>query len=469
MVNYFKPAKTKKATGQNITVRIDKLDHHGVGVAIDSKSKKSIFVTGALPGELVEAKVVEQKSKFSRAKLTKVIETSAERVAPLCKHFWQCGGCDLQHLSQAAQLAFKQEKVKTLFSRQGVSSLLSWQAPLVSMPYQYRRKARIGVQYNKRNQPIVGFRQQGSNNLISIKKCEVLPNEASSISEKLASVISKLSQKKSVGHVEVLISEHKLDSRIEPLITLVIRQLVKLGSKDRRLWVNAATQNQWHLVIDDGNLLQSIYHPFETSELGEAGEIGGDVKQASTLTYQLFDKTNIQFTPDNFIQVNGKINDLMVAQAIDWIAPTINDTVLDLFCGLGNFSIPFAKLTKSLIGVEGVDDMVQKAAQNAVNNGLTNCQFYQADLNAPWFDKEWATRHFNIVLLDPARAGAFEAVSNIVKIKPQKILYVSCEPTTLAVDAEKLISAGYQVQKISIMDMFSQTKHIETMVLFSRK
>lgn len=482
MVNYFKPTKNKKSTGQSLRLKIDKLDHHGIGVAVDRKTRKPIFIPGSLVGELVEAKVVDQKNKFSRAKLTKVIEPSAQRLKPKCKHYWQCGGCDLQHLSIDEQLAFKREKVQSLFARQGFKEPLPWQDPLISEEYQYRRKARIGVQYNKLNQPIVGFRQLASNNLIPIKSCEVLAPEAMSVFTDIELILSKLSQKKSVGHVEVLVSEGpESENSDNKLLTLVVRQLIKLTKKDQKVWTEAAKNNKWNLVLDEGATLRSIYHPIKNcEEINSEGVTNVEVKDklqskdfkqqnnALELSYSLFDKTQIFFLPNNFIQVNAKINDLMVAQAIDWLKPTKEDKLLDLFCGLGNFSLPFAKLTKSVVGVEGIDDMVTRASENATRNHLTNCNFYQADLNAKWADNTWAKQLFDIVILDPARAGAYEAIAEVLAIKPAKILYVSCEPSSLALDAERLNSADYSLTKIAIMDMFSQTKHIETMVLFSR-
>ena len=176
----------------------------------------------------------------------------------------------------------------------------------------------------------------------------------------------------------------------------------------------------------------------------------------------------LQFKPEHFIQVNAQINERMVAQAIEWLSPEQDDRVLDLFCGLGNFSLAIAEYVNEVVGVEGVQDMVQQAQLNAQQNNIENCHFYQANLNTDWHEQAFSKGDFSKIILDPARAGALEACQQLVDFKPEKLLYVSCEPSTLAVDAAFLIKQGYLMTKIVLIDMFSQTKHVETMVLFER-
>jgi 23S rRNA (uracil1939-C5)-methyltransferase len=186
------------------------------------------------------------------------------------------------------------------------------------------------------------------------------------------------------------------------------------------------------------------------------------------LSYVLEDEINIHFSNTDFIQVNQQVNLRMITQALDWLKPEANDQILDLFCGLGNFSLPLAKRVAKVVGVEGVQLMVNKAQANAQLNNIDNCQFYQADLNSQWLSNSWAKNNFTKVLLDPARAGAEQAVEQITQLNVATILYVSCDPTTLAIDSQHLLEKGYSIVKIGLIDMFSQTKHVETMVLFQR-
>ena len=185
------------------------------------------------------------------------------------------------------------------------------------------------------------------------------------------------------------------------------------------------------------------------------------------LNYALTDTIDIGFTVHDFIQVNHLVNQQMVEQAQAWLALDESDVVLDLFCGLGNFSLPIAQQVNSVVGIEGVESMVEKAQENALKNNLSNCHFYQADLNSDWQNQSWVKQKYTKVLLDPARAGAYQALVQLLTFKVDKILYVSCDPASLARDAKLLIEHGYKIEKIALMDMFSQTKHVETMVMFS--
>lgn len=456
MATFFQPTKKETLKNKEFTLTINRLDPQGCGVGL--YQKKSVFVENTLPGEVVQVKVVEQNSKFIKATLLKVITESIERDTPPCKHFVQCGGCDLQHLIHSAQLDFKQKKVSQLFERAGFDNILPWQAPILGEAFNYRRKARIGVQYNKHGEPIVGFRKRSSNNLITIKQCSVLEHEISTIFPLLNDVLKQLSANKSVGHIEVIHVN---------ITCVVIRQLVNMPNEDKALWLQAAKENEWNVFVDNGKVTLPL--------------IDNDARASSStnhLFYPLLENTEnptqINFSSDDFIQVNDSVNQQMVEQALTWLSLSKEDHVLDLFCGLGNFSLPIAKQVTSVIGVEGVEAMVNKAMNNAEFNKVANCQFYQADLNSEWNNvnnptkNSWHQQSFNKILLDPARAGAEEAVQQLAKFKAEKIVYISCEPSSLARDAAILIKQGYKIKKITLMDMFSQTKHIETMVLFEQ-
>jgi 23S rRNA (uracil1939-C5)-methyltransferase len=251
--------------------------------------------------------------------------------------------------------------------------------------------------------------------------------------------LPKLSGKNAIGHIEIIAANNN---------AVVVRQLSKMSKTDKQLWLQFADENQYSVYIDDGK---------------QVTPLSGD----SVLSYALTATLDIEFSATSFIQVNHNVNQNMVKQALAWLNLEKDDVVLDLFCGLGNFSLPIAQCVQSVVGIEGVQDMVLRAGDNAKANGLSNCQFYQADLNSEWESQPWALSTYTKALLDPARAGAYEALTQLIKFNIKKLLYVSCDPASLARDTKLLVEHGYKIEKIAIMDMFSQTKHVETMVMFS--
>jgi 23S rRNA (uracil1939-C5)-methyltransferase len=465
MANYFKAAVKAQALPQLLTVTVEKLDMNGVGVA--RWQNKPIFIPGALPNEVVEVKIIEQKSKYSRAKLISINKKSHSRATPQCLHFGVCGGCDLQMLDLEEQLLFKQQKITDLFSRSFSTpnlndkintSALPWEVTIKSSPWHYRRKARIGVQFDKKSQATIGFRQKSTNHLAAIKSCPVLVEPLNAIFPLLKRLLAQLTVKSAIGHIEVIqadIVDTDSDNKISDKIVLIVRQLRTMSEPDIGLWQSAAQKNNWHVIIDDGDKQQPLIILKENTP--------------TVLSYELVDNSKIYFSSSDFIQINHDVNNAMINQALAWLNVSSSDNVLDLFCGLGNFSLALAKYAKYVVGVEGVQGMVDKAIRNAQVNDFDNCKFYQADLNSHWLLKSWAKGDaFDKVLLDPARAGAEEAVRQIAELKIPSVLYVSCDPATLARDSAVLVSQGYKLEKISLMDMFSQTKHVETMVLFTR-
>ena len=437
MARIFK-ATRKKAPEQAISVTVERLDQHGRGIA--SYGKKAIFIDGLLANEQATVTIVEQNSKFARARVNTRKVDSEYRVKPECRHFYTCGGCDLQHLAYQQQLSFKQQKLEQLFSRQHIPIDLPWQQALTGSAYHYRRKARIGVQYNKNNQPIIGFRQSETNTLASIKHCPILVDDFQEIFSDLTRVLTQLKAKKSVGHIEVLAVNKNV---------LVIRQLMALTKYDQQQWLAFEQQHNLVIYIDDGKQVVPL-------------------SKAVELYYQLANNIKITLEVKDFIRVNHGINKEMVQQALTWLQLNSDDIVLDLFCGLGNFSLPIAQQVKQVVGVEGVSAMVNKAQANATLNNIENCQFYQADLNASWSKQLWAQQAYSKAVLDPARAGANEALKQMITLNIDTILYISCDPQSLALDTKLLVAQGYKIEKIALVDMFAQTKHSETMVLFRR-
>jgi len=469
MANFFK-AKTIKpaqtATKELLTITIEKLDLNGCGVAY--YKKKPVFVNGSLPQEKVDIRLIEQKNKYARGKLLTVNNPSKSRVLAKCQHFSLCGGCDLQHLDYEEQLNFKQNKVIELFSRSGIAAntieQLLWQAPITSSQWHYRRKARIGVQFDKNAKAIIGFRQKATNQLVAVKSCPVLVEPAADIFPLLTALIDQLSVKKAIGHIEVLYADsacqdlaNAAPDKSSKALVLVVRQIRAINEHDRNIWQKYANKNHWQVYFQEDN---------------QSEQENSSKNAANSLSYSLVDNLKINFSSNDFVQINQQVNVAMVEQALSWLTLETNDQVLDLFCGLGNFSLPLANKVSQVVGVEGVQSMVDKACANASFNHIDNCRFFQADLNTQWLankeSNQWSNNPFTKVLLDPARAGAELAVEQIVKMAIPTILYVSCEPTTLARDSQLLLSQGYKIEKIGLIDMFSQTKHVETMVLFKR-
>jgi len=479
MANFFKVSTKKPVNAQDkqkLTVKVDRLDLNGCGVAYCKN--KPVFINGTLPNENVEIKLIEQKNKYALGKLLAINKASKSRVTAKCQHFTLCGGCDLQHLDYSQQLNFKQNKIIELFSRSGIAANvlkeLAWQEPIMSLQWHYRRKARIGVQFDKKSQATIGFRQKATNQLVAVKSCPVLVEPADNIFPLLKELITKLSVKKSIGHIEVICTDipHLENSLIDKSnespkkLTLIVRQIRAINEHDRKLWQEYADDNNWHIYFQED----------ESSKNELKNKDNDSACVDNDLNYRLVDDIQINFSNTDFIQINQQVNLAMVKQAIAWLMPEPDDHILDLFCGLGNFSLPLANKVSRVIGVEGVQSMVDKATANAAFNNIDNCSFFQADLNSQWLtnessnkeSKKWAKSKFTKVLLDPARAGAELAIEQVIKLDIPVALYVSCEPTTLARDTQLLLLNGYKIKKIGLIDMFSQTKHVETMVLFSK-
>ena len=483
MANFFKVSTNKNSSKVSLIAQVTRLDDNGCGVA--NLQNKPLFIQGALPNETVEVKVFEQKNKYARAKLINIKQASVDRVKPKCLHFGVCGGCDLQMLAVEQQLPFKQQKVMAIFSRyfpemHQDTKLLPWQASITSSPWHYRRKARLGVQFNKKAEAVIGFRQKATNQLVAIKSCPVLVEPLSDIFPILKNILAKLTVKAAIGHIEVIYADiDNADDRI----TLVVRQLKPINKQDVILWSTSAIQQYWQVIIDDGESQKNISsHQFIVPPITKTDSHSHENNGAHSLSYRLPQSITayqdnqgkvrpikLNFAHHDFIQVNHHVNLAMIEQALLWLQIEPSDNMLDLFCGLGNFSLAMATLADKVTGVEGVQAMTDQANRNAQGNGINNCQFYHSNLNEPWLEQSWAKQNFDKVLLDPARAGAEQAVQQIAQLKIPIILYVSCDPSTLARDSQLLMSCGYQLEKISLIDMFSQTKHIETMALFRLK
>ncbi len=434
----FYSAKQRVTTKQRITVTIEDLDPFGQGVA--RHNGKAMFVSGALPGEQAEVMVVEDKRQFSRAKAKKIMQPSAQREKPRCVHFGVCGGCQQQHAAIALQEASKARALSRMLSRDAplpvrVDEIISGNT------WGYRRRARLGLQWQPKQQRLqMGFRQAATNDLVELTQCPILVPELEALLQPLHQCLSSLQAARRLGHVELVLADNG------PV--MVLRHLDALSAGDRAKLERFSHEHQLMLYLADGSdSLQPLgdYAPF----------------------YQSFD-LKLTFSPQDFIQVNDGVNQQMVTKAIEWLDLQPGDRVLDLFCGMGNFTLPVGKFVQNAVGVEGVAALVHQAAYNAELNNLKNVRFFQHNLEEDVAHQPWAAQGFNKVLLDPARAGAAGVMSHIVKLAPQRVVYVSCNPTTLARDSQALLSAGYHLERVAMLDMFPHTSHLESMVLFSK-
>jgi tRNA/tmRNA/rRNA uracil-C5-methylase (TrmA/RlmC/RlmD family) len=439
MANFYTQQK-KKLTKQKLTVTIASLDAFGQGVA--SYKGKTVFVKSALPDETVDIELTEDKKNYAKAKVIRYHNQSQNRVKPQCQYYQQCGGCELQHIAPHLQQQAKYNALINLLQKETGQSLanITQNSPIIiaDQPYDYRRRARLSINIVK-GELVIGFRQAESNKIINIKRCPILVNELDTLLIPLQSIFSNFKQKKALGHIELI--------SVDSGIIIVLRHTMPLLEYDANLLKEFAENYNLSLYFHGKDLVH----------------ITGNTEH-----FYLINHLKLTFSPLDFIQVNCKINQKMINQALDWLTLQPTDQVLDLFCGMGNFSLPIATLSKTVTGIEGIDALVEKAKFNTILNSNRICaetNFLASNLDDTQQFSIWSQSQFNKVLLDPARAGALNAVIEIAKLAPSKIVYISCNPATLARDSKQLIDAGYKIAQVAILDMFPQTKHIESMLL----
>ncbi len=431
--------------GERREVEIVSLSHDGRGIArIDGKV---VFVDGALPGERVILALTKRRRHLDEARLVEVLAPSPERVTPGCTHFGVCGGCSLQHLSAAGQLAAKQGQLLEDLERIGRVRPQRILAPVEGPSWAYRRRARLGVKYvHKMGRVLAGFREREKPYLADVRRCAVLAPGLEGLPEELAALVGTLSIRDRVPQVEVAAGDEAA--------ALVFRVMQPPSADDLERLADFGTRRGLQIFLQTGG-------PATIAPLGAA---------AAPLTYSIdgFD-VRIGFGPADFVQVNRSINAAMVAAAAAALDPEPGDAVLDLFCGLGNFTLPLARRAGTILGVEGDAGLVEKARANAAANGIDNAAFHAANLFEPAGFGAWADRRFDLVLLDPPRAGAEEAVRRMAHWSPRRVVYISCHSGSLARDAGVLVaSQGYELAAAGVMDMFPHTTHVESMAVFRR-
>ncbi len=422
---------------------IESLDHDGRGVT--HVGGKAVFVDGALPGESVSFRRLRRRRRHDEAVVTEVHRASPERVAPRCRHFGTCGGCSLQHFSHAAQLEAKCRIVAEALERIGGVEPRRWLAPLTGPVWGYRRRARLGCRHvDKKGRVLVGFRERGSPLLADLASCEVLAAPAGALLGALAELVGRLEIRRRVAQIEVAVAD--------AVTALVLRVLEDPAAPDLAQLREFEARHGIAFYLQRGGL--DTVTPLSPP--------------ATPLRYALDGlPAGIEFAPTDFVQVNGPLNRLMVGQAVGLLEPGPSDRVLDLFCGLGNFSLPLALRAASVDGVEGDPTLVSRARENARRNEIGNAAFHAADLASPAQPGEWARAAHDLVLLDPPRAGAREILPIAASSRPRRIVYVSCHSGSFARDAGILSSElGYRLDAAGIMDMFPHTSHVETIALF---
>lgn len=434
------------------TLEIEKLSHEGRGI---SKHKgKTQFVEGALIGETVSARVLACHNSYDELQAVKVIKPSVDRVEPFCRHFDVCGGCSLQNMTPKAQLMHKETVLKEQYAHFGQVDVNNWLAPIQSEAQAYRSKARLGVYFDsKLNKTIIGFREKQSKRLTDIQSCPVLNEAIGDLVPHLRAMFQNLEDHQSITHIELANSDsHK---------AIVIRHVKPLSERNNKV-LRAFSEE--HSV--------NVYLQAKTGE--QAKPLNNEQPNlryaitAFNAQDQQFKELSLGFHPQDFTQINSKVNQKLISNTLEQLKLKPTDKVLDLFCGLGNFTLPIALNCEQVVGIEGSEEMVLRARDNAQKNGLSNAQFYSADLHTDFRSASWAKQTFDKILIDPPRAGALVVATYLHHFNPERIVYISCNPATLARDAGVLSKHGYQIEVSGVIDMFPNTAHIESMAVFVR-
>ncbi|MEG2990136.1 MAG: 23S rRNA (uracil(1939)-C(5))-methyltransferase RlmD [Citrobacter sp.] len=426
----FYSAKRRVTTRQIITVTVNDLDPFGQGVA--RHNGKALFIPELLPQESAEVTITEDKKQYARAQVKRRLNDSPEREVPRCPHFGRCGGCQQQHASIPLQQRSKSAALSRLMKCE-VSEVIA------DTPWGYRRRARLSLNYRaKEKQLQMGFRQSGSSDIIDVKQCPILVPQLEALLPHIRACLESLQGLRHLGHIELVQAGNGT--------LMILRHTAPLSMVDReKLERFSHSQGLSLFLAPQSEILEPV-----------SGESPWYDSNGLRLT----------FSPRDFIQINAGVNQQMVARALEWLDVQPEDRVLDLFCGMGNFTLPLATRAASVVGVEGVPALVEKGRENALNNGLHNVTFFHENLEEDVTRQPWAKNGFDKVLLDPARAGAAGVMQHIIKLKPGRVVYVSCNPATLARDSEALLNAGYTIQRLAMLDMFPHTGHLESMVLF---
>lgn len=427
---------------------ITRLSHDGRGIGRDSQGK-TVFVDGVLPGETISYVLQKQRRRFNEAQVVEIITPAPERVDAKCAHFLTCGGCSQQHISHESQIQSKQQSLLEQLQHFGKVTPDNVMEPILGPIWGYRTKARMGVRYViKKEKVLVGFREKQKSYLAEIDNCEILHPAVGTKISTLKTFIRGLQCYDTIAQIEVAVGDDQL--------ALIFRHMADLSADDLAQLINFAQVQNFHLYLQpDGPETVKKVWPADGVE---------------RLYYSLPEHSlRYAFHPTDFTQINVDINRKMINQALKLLQLNSQDVVLDLFCGLGNFTLPMAQQAKKVIGVEGSDAMVKRGYENAKLNNIANVDFYAADLTKDHSLQPWAQEKYTKILIDPPRSGALEVLPLINKFGVSQLLYISCNPATLARDSGILVNEyGYKLQQVGIIDMFPHTMHVEAMALFTK-
>ncbi|MCL1542356.1 23S rRNA (uracil(1939)-C(5))-methyltransferase RlmD [Xanthomonas nasturtii] len=428
---------------------ITDLSHDGRGVARrDGEGGKVTFISGALPGELVRAEPTARSRHFEEAKTVEVLEASPQRVTPRCPHFGLCAGCVLQHLDESQQIVAKQRVLMDNLERIGHVTPQAVLPALSGDNWGYRRKGRFSVRrVEKKDKTLVGFRELDPRFVADLSVCyTVIPQIGDKI-PLLAALVESMDGKRDIPQIEFIAGDET--------VALTIRHMQPLSERDQQAWIAFAQEHGFAIFLQPGGV--DSVHPLWPLDVPLSFRLPQwDVKLA--------------FQPLDFIQVNASLNQKMIAHALALLDTKPDDRVLDLFCGLGNFTLPLARVVREVVGVEGDAGLVARAKENARRNGLDNAQFYAADLTQDQRNASWMRQGFDKLLLDPPRSGALEVLQQLPLKTFERIVYVSCHPGSLARDARYLVNEqGFTLVSAGAMDMFPHTAHVESVAVFEKR
>ncbi len=429
-------------------VIIESLDQEGRGIA--HADGKVIFIEGALPGELVTYSAYRKKPSFEMAQVGEILKQSFMRVTPKCAHFGVCGGCSMQHLEPRAQVSAKQRILEDNLWHIGKVRAETILPPIYGMPWGYRQRARISVRHVlKKGRTLVGFHERRSSFVADMQYCEILPPKIARLLPLLAHLIDGLSIRERLPQIEVACGE-----LVDVLVLRIMEPLSAADEEALRAFADSYDIQFW--LQTKGPETVRPFHPVE----------------APALTYSLPEfGIEMPFSPVEFTQVNHTLNRLMVHRALRLLDPRPNEYIADFFCGLGNFTLPIARSGAQVLGIEGSDALVKRAMQNAAHNGLSaNTEFQAMNLFEMDEPSLAVLGEFDKWLVDPPRDGAIGLMNAIGSHAPQRIVYVSCNPATLARDAQLLVQVkGYVLKAAGVMNMFPQTSHVESIAVFDKE
>jgi 23S rRNA (uracil1939-C5)-methyltransferase len=438
--------RRRKLPAEPVELEIEDLGHDGRGVA--TLGERKVFAHNALPGERVRVRITDARRGIYEGEALDVLEPSPHRVTPRCPHFGQCGGCSLQHLDPSEQIRAKHNTLLQNLERIGKVSADTFWDPLTGPLWAYRRKARLSVRYvHKKERVLVGFRERYGRFVADMQECHVLDPRIAEQLPVLSRLIHSMEARRTIPQIEVACGDETC--------ALVFRHLEPLCGEDLLKLAEFGRSSGLAVLLQPKGPASIVCHEPDAVELGFALPDYG---------------LRLLFGPSDFVQVNMKMNHRMIGRAIELLDPGPDDRILDLFCGLGNFTLPIATRAGEVVGVEGDAELVNKANGNARGNGLDNARFHVADLNEEPGAAPWIKGGFDKVLVDPPRSGAEFILPHIAASGASRLVYVSCHPASLARDAGLLVhDHGFRLLGAGVMDMFPHTGHVESIALFERK